>query len=241
MRGRPAHDHWMNSPSSGQHTAHYSPVIIATFVDQFIALARWRPCAFFLDGSGARHRVGYATLTPAGRLRFDNTAARAIVSVLAAGPASLEHIIGEAAVQAQDVLTNILALCVAGAAGSRRGLDVERGHPAPPRRPSGDSLSRPALRYRSGNRRRAARPAQRERFPETPFAAHFVATPLPLASPQFVDTQLDGLRAGLLDIVSGNLPAGPRPDSLGQAFRLLPPGIADHLPDRYWATLESSP
>jgi hypothetical protein len=28
-------------------------VIIATFVDQFIALARWRPCAFFLDGSGA--------------------------------------------------------------------------------------------------------------------------------------------------------------------------------------------
>jgi hypothetical protein len=36
----------MNSPSSGQHTAHYSPVIIATFVDQFIALARWRPCAY---------------------------------------------------------------------------------------------------------------------------------------------------------------------------------------------------
>jgi hypothetical protein len=48
--GRPADDHWMNSPSSGQHTAHYSPVIIATFVDQFITLARWGPCAFFLDG-----------------------------------------------------------------------------------------------------------------------------------------------------------------------------------------------
>jgi hypothetical protein len=30
--GRPADDHWMNSPSSGQHTAHYSPVIIAPFV-----------------------------------------------------------------------------------------------------------------------------------------------------------------------------------------------------------------
>jgi Hydantoinase B/oxoprolinase len=29
LRGRPAHDHWMNSPSSGQHTAHYSPVMIA--------------------------------------------------------------------------------------------------------------------------------------------------------------------------------------------------------------------
>src|ERR1700730_3453950 len=32
LRGRPADDHWMNSPSSGQHTAHYSPVIIAPFV-----------------------------------------------------------------------------------------------------------------------------------------------------------------------------------------------------------------
>lgn len=62
-----------------------------------------------------RHRVRYAMLTPAGRLRFDNAAARAIVSVLAAGPASLEHIIGEAGVQPQDVVTNILALCAAGA------------------------------------------------------------------------------------------------------------------------------
>lgn len=62
-----------------------------------------------------RHRVRYATMTPAGRLQFDNAAARAIVSVLAAGPASLEHIIGEAAVSAQDVLTNILVLCAAGA------------------------------------------------------------------------------------------------------------------------------
>jgi hypothetical protein len=61
LRGRPAHDHWMNSPSSGQHTAHYSPVIIATFVDQFIALARWRPCAFFLDGSGAAKGPGVFT------------------------------------------------------------------------------------------------------------------------------------------------------------------------------------
>ena len=54
----------MNSPSSGQHTAHYSPVIIATFVDQFIALARWRPCAFFLDGSGAaEHYLPHPALT----------------------------------------------------------------------------------------------------------------------------------------------------------------------------------
>jgi hypothetical protein len=64
LRGRPAHDHWMNSPSSGQHTAHYSPVIIAAFVDQFIALARWRPCAFFLDGSGPEETVsaGFALM-----------------------------------------------------------------------------------------------------------------------------------------------------------------------------------
>src|ERR1700730_9440520 len=68
--GRPAHDHWMNSPSSGQHTAHYSPVIIATFVDQFIALARWRPCAFFLDGSGA------ASLCHLGQRFHSLTAAR---------------------------------------------------------------------------------------------------------------------------------------------------------------------
>jgi hypothetical protein len=58
--------------------------------------------------------------------------------------------------------------------------------------------------------------------------------------PRFIDTQLDGLRAGLLDIVSGNLPVGPRPDPLGRAFSLLPPGIADHLPDRYWTALEGS-
>jgi hypothetical protein len=31
--GRPAHDHWMTSPSSGQHTRHYSPVIIAPFIE----------------------------------------------------------------------------------------------------------------------------------------------------------------------------------------------------------------
>ena len=39
--GRPAHDHWMNSPSSGQHTATISPVMIARF-------RRVGRCAFFL-------------------------------------------------------------------------------------------------------------------------------------------------------------------------------------------------
>src|ERR1700730_14305205 len=41
--GRPADDHWMNSPSSGQHTAHYSPEIIAPFV------AWGSPASFFLE------------------------------------------------------------------------------------------------------------------------------------------------------------------------------------------------
>jgi hypothetical protein len=40
MRGaicdRPAHDHWTISASSGQHTAHYLPAMIAPFLDQFI-------------------------------------------------------------------------------------------------------------------------------------------------------------------------------------------------------------
>jgi hypothetical protein len=30
--GRPAHDHWMISPSSGQHKRHYSPIMIAPFI-----------------------------------------------------------------------------------------------------------------------------------------------------------------------------------------------------------------
>jgi hypothetical protein len=59
--------------------------------------------------------------------------------------------------------------------------------------------------------------------------------------PAFLETQLGALRTGVSDIVSGNLPQAPRPDALGRAFSLLPPGIADHLPDRSWAALESSP
>jgi Lipase (class 3) len=60
-------------------------------------------------------------------------------------------------------------------------------------------------------------------------------------NPLFRDSQLGALKARLSDIVSGTLPVGPRPDPLGQVSGLLPPGIADHLPDRYWAALESIP
>jgi hypothetical protein len=58
--------------------------------------------------------------------------------------------------------------------------------------------------------------------------------------PPFADSQLGALKAGLRDLLSGTLPLGPRPDPLGQISSLLPPGIADHLPDRYWGALESS-
>jgi hypothetical protein len=58
--------------------------------------------------------------------------------------------------------------------------------------------------------------------------------------PPFADSQLSALKAGLRDLLSGTLPLGTRPDPLGQVFSLLPPGIADHLPDRYWGALESS-
>ena len=39
--GRPAHDHWMISPSSGQHKRHYSPIMIAPFIG--ITSSRRRP------------------------------------------------------------------------------------------------------------------------------------------------------------------------------------------------------
>jgi hypothetical protein len=46
-----------------------------------------------------------------------------------------------------------------------------------------------------------------------------------------------GVRAGLLQIVSGLASPEIRDDALGQASRLLLPAIGDHLPDRYWRAL----
>jgi triacylglycerol lipase len=59
--------------------------------------------------------------------------------------------------------------------------------------------------------------------------------------PPFVESQLSSLKTGLRNLLSGVLPLVPRPDPLGQLSGLLPPGIADHLPDRYWGALESFP
>jgi Lipase (class 3) len=57
--------------------------------------------------------------------------------------------------------------------------------------------------------------------------------------PAFAATLLSGLKLGLLQLLSGSLPPEIRPDPLGRASRLLPPAIADHLPDRYWRALEA--
>jgi SAM-dependent methyltransferase len=62
-----------------------------------------------------RRAIRYAIATPAGRLRFDNAAAREIVSALSAGPASLAEIGAKSALPRQDLLANVLVLCAADA------------------------------------------------------------------------------------------------------------------------------
>jgi SAM-dependent methyltransferase len=62
-----------------------------------------------------RRAVKYTIATPAGRLKFSNSAARGIVSILSAGPASLAEIIAKSSLPGQDVLANVLVLCAAGA------------------------------------------------------------------------------------------------------------------------------
>jgi hypothetical protein len=62
-------------------------------------------------------------------------------------------------------------------------------------------------------------------------------SPYPSDLPMFVAGTLDGVRAGLLQIVSGLAAPEIRDDVLGQASRLLLPAIGDHLPDRYWRAL----
>ena len=62
-----------------------------------------------------RRAIKYSMATPAGRLRYGNAAARAIVSVLSAGPASLAEITAKSTLAAQDLLANVLVLCAADA------------------------------------------------------------------------------------------------------------------------------
>jgi SAM-dependent methyltransferase len=62
------------------------------------------------------HRaIKYTMATPAGRLKFNNAAAREIVSILSAGPASLAAISAKSNLPSQDLLANVLVLCAADA------------------------------------------------------------------------------------------------------------------------------
>jgi SAM-dependent methyltransferase len=53
-----------------------------------------------------RRAIKYSMATPAGRLRYGNAAARDIVSVLSAGPASLAEITAKSTLAGQDLLAN---------------------------------------------------------------------------------------------------------------------------------------
>jgi SAM-dependent methyltransferase len=62
-----------------------------------------------------RRAIKYTTITSAGRLKYGNAAARRIVSVLSAGPASLAEVVAKSNLDDQDMLANVLVLCAAGA------------------------------------------------------------------------------------------------------------------------------
>jgi hypothetical protein len=62
-----------------------------------------------------RRAINYSVATPAGRVRFGNAAARGIISVLSAGPASLAEITVKSALNGQDLVANVLVLCAADA------------------------------------------------------------------------------------------------------------------------------
>jgi SAM-dependent methyltransferase len=59
--------------------------------------------------------VEYSMSTPAGRVKYDNAAARGIVAALAAGPRMLTDIVAMTSISAQDILANALVLSAAGA------------------------------------------------------------------------------------------------------------------------------
>lgn len=76
----------------------------------------------------AAGKVEYALHTPAGRLAFDNAAARALVAALAAGPCRLGEIAERRGVAAEDVVANALVLC---ASNQLRPVETVRASVAP--------------------------------------------------------------------------------------------------------------
>jgi acetyl esterase/lipase len=60
-------------------------------------------------------------------------------------------------------------------------------------------------------------------------------------TPDFGKHLLTGFRDALLGLFSGALAPEIRRDAVGESFRILPPGIGDHLPDRYLRALGLPP
>jgi hypothetical protein len=56
--------------------------------------------------------------------------------------------------------------------------------------------------------------------------------------PPFARALASGLQQGMLDLFAGRLQPTFRADALGRMSGLLPPPIADHLPDRYVHALD---
>jgi hypothetical protein len=85
-------------------------------------------------------RVKYVARTPAGKLRFDNAAARAVVAGLAGGPRRLADVAATSRLAEQDIRANALVLCAAGAV---RPVEADRA--------SVDALNRVVLRRLGGS------------------------------------------------------------------------------------------
>lgn len=69
----------------------------------------------------------------------------------------------------------------------------------------------------------------------------FQGMPAASDAPDFRSTLLSGFKDALVGLFSGALAPEIRRDAVGEAFRVLPPGIVDHLPDRYLSALGLPP
>ncbi|MDC7788129.1 lipase family protein [Rhodoplanes sp. TEM] len=74
----------------------------------------------------------------------------------------------------------------------------------------------------------------------TRFDARLLKPP-PCDDPLFVPGLQSALREGVRRMLSLSLDPLIRSDLKGQASRLLPPALGDHLPDRYWQALAPEP
>jgi triacylglycerol lipase len=70
------------------------------------------------------------------------------------------------------------------------------------------------------------------------FAANALSAK-PSDAPAFVEGLLSGMEAGLHQLFFGRGTIPADSDLIIRASQLLPPGLADHLPDRYWRALKT--